>query len=218
MHLVQKEKDASMKILIKKTIINLSFLCKCILFYSLLLNLVSCTSSTKSNQTKSIYNNKNKFSFSADKLSEIDDEKLKPFTISFFNEKVNLSHAVFGYINTDGKKPEFVVTNQIPYKPGVNYGWGVKLKSSSVIDLNKMQISFNEALILPSAPRIFRYDKSVTSLNAEGTKAMTKLKLAPFDGWVFNFWAITLEDPKGPHSIELFQGENFIQKFNFNIN
>ncbi len=179
----------------------------------------SCSTNNKNiTDSNSIYSKKNSFKFSADKLSEIDETKLKPFAINFFNEKVHLSHAVFGYINTEGGKPEFIVTNKIPYKAGIHYGWGVKLKSSSILELNKQQISFSESLTLPSAPRIFRYDKSVTSLNLEGTKATTLLKLTPFDGWVFNFWQITIEDPKGPHFIELFQEQNFVQKFNFSIN
>ncbi len=180
-----------------------------------LFSLSACQTGVSKKSSK--FNNLKKyeaFRWTPSEFANPPQKDLKRQQLSYKSPKgAVLTHALFGYFDEkDGGKLEFVATKKIPYKVGLSYGWFFKVEGET-----KKQSDLTEEFQLPEPPRILRFNLETTKVSNDGTRIVTTLPFKETNGWIQNSWMITPEDPKGPYSITILDGDKPIHTFEFEL-
>jgi hypothetical protein len=108
------------------------------------------------------------------------------------------THFMFGYIDPEDPEATFRISSQVPFKVGMYYGWALKPRDGTAATWK-----LEEVLTLPEPARVFRVHSGRSKVSADGTEVTSTLSLATEDGWLFNFWQLTLGDPEGDYQMSL---------------
>lgn len=156
------------------------------------------------------------FKFRANDFLNLKTEQLPPQTqVSEFKAAGwKVTHIFFGYVTDHSENADFVAAGVVPFEKGRLYGWAVRFEE---VEIGLRPLTIIETLTLPDVPQTFRYDSNQTTLDKKGQVATTKLRVDPKEQWVYNFWQITEEDPKGSYEIELMIHGKPFRKLQFKI-
>ena len=154
--------------------------------------------------------------FNARELITLPPEKLKGFEVQDITvHGWKLTHILFGFLAQEDSEMNFVVSTKVPYTTDRLYGWTARFEKATVHP--KRPVEITEVLYLPETPRILRFNSDTTTADSTGKKITTRLKVDPEEVWVFNFWQITPEDPKGNYKIDLTSGKKALKTFDFEL-
>lgn len=110
---------------------------------------------------------------------------------------------------------QFIPGDQIPYVPGLHYGWTLEVETP----LKKMLVK--ETLTLPEAPESWGLPGKygLTEISEDGKTGTTKTEVAIADDGIAAKppWRIVKGDPLGPHHLRLFVGDHLILDQAFTI-
>jgi hypothetical protein len=120
----------------------------------------------------------------------------------------------FVSLDDEGNERRFV-SNLVPYLPNqACFGWRIRLAGAPSV------VRVREVLHLPEAPAFWSGEDDEFSthvFSADRTTATTEEYKVPQAGWIDNEWCIVEGDPTGPHSIEVFVGEDLLRHFDFEV-
>lgn len=136
-------------------------------------------------------------------------EEMQSFEIS---EGGPFTHAFFGYIDPDDPNSNFQVSDHVPLKMGVYYGWALKVR-----DGLPEALTLKESLKLPSPARIFRINTERSEVSEDGAQVSSTLTLHSEKGWLFNFWQLTPGDPHGDYQLTLTHESQPVITFDFKV-
>jgi len=130
-----------------------------------------------------------------------------------FNNKINTESAEFGLFDDyRAKHLVFTKTSHVPWKLGQSYGW-------RMLSTLEKGVMIREELILPS-PAVYFGSESSTGYLAvmEDRKTVIYEDLdKPENGYIYRFWEIAPEDPKGTHVLKIFIDGKLAKQFVFEI-
>ncbi len=105
-------------------------------------------------------------------------------------------------------------TREVPLIPGVCYTWTIRLSGKDEL------LKYREVLKLPAAPAFVSGDDdpySPTKISKDRKTVETTLFTVPRQGMIDGGWCIVAGDPAGPHTIEVFSGEQLLRRFDFEL-
>lgn len=126
-----------------------------------------------------------------------------------FGNLVTLIEARFGYVTEhENGRLTFTDSLQVPYRPGLNFGWALTLSSPNPT------ITWREEFTLPARPLSWG---NVQDISRDGRTARLVRTEKLVEGKIMNFWMLTEGDPVGRHVIRIFIGGQLFHKFEFDI-
>lgn len=104
----------------------------------------------------------------------------------------------------------FVETSRVPMVVGTTFGWRMHLEGAPPL------LQMREELILPEAPRTWRYD-GATEISRDRHTATTSRTVKTVDGWLENYWSFTEGDPEGIYKLRVYAGDELLKEFRFRV-
>lgn len=150
-------------------------------------------------------------------LFNLTEKDLSPF-LQRQNEFIDwqITHFISGYLDREGENLRFYTQSEFAMKPGRLYGWAMRFKRVKKSTSKILKIS--EVLTLPQTPQRLLYDTSTTEVDKNGKKIESKLKAHPDETWIYHFWEMTEDDPKGTYQLQVVVENQVLKNLTFNVN
>lgn len=120
-------------------------------------------------------------------------EDFEPFQAPFVEE------VLFGYWEAEPLTSNWVETNRIPARPGLRFGWRIKLKEPY-----GQHVQITERMIAPASPKTWGELEERYWVSSDRLVATVPNWLKVRDGWLYRAnWMVSEGDPLGSWQLEV---------------